>query len=440
MLRSFLKNARVVLLVVGVFVSMFFVAESIRVYQVFYSVHAFFGVLFLIVFLGCLGWLFRFVFKAMVSSPPVLVPPNIGSLDKLKGRELKRYVKYLIKYLGRLSANENLSDEDKAKAGNTAVYLRGSLKAEESNEIRIDDINKAEEQIEVLLGKLDDKAKGQVRRSTRDIMVAVTLSPYKAADLMIVLYRNLLMTTKIIRIYNSRPRFREQLKIIIDIITVVVTINYINMGKSLLEGLGAKVPVVGKYIDDIAQGIGAGFMTSVAGNAAMQRCRAFKAWSVEEAEVKIHRNLRSFLAEVNYTFKNEVFDLLGKRMDIAKETLDRVKEGVSEVLDNTVDAVDRFVKQPIAASAAAGSEAVRKGSSYSWDRISDIGRGFSRHGKKGYDYTRDKAGKAGRKIADIARKTPAAGKRSWAFAKDKATRISSKVGAKFKRNKNRSSG
>ena len=77
---------------------------------------------------------------------------------------------------------------------------------------------------------LDEKAEKQVRKSTRDVMVGVTLSPYKAADLLIVLYRNLIMTTKIIRIYNTRPRFREQLKTIYDTICIVATVNYINMG------------------------------------------------------------------------------------------------------------------------------------------------------------------------------------------------------------------
>ncbi len=45
-----------------------------------------------------------------------------------------------------------------------------------------------------------------------------------------------------------------------DIINIIATVNYINMGKNLIEHLGSKVPGIGRFIDDIAQGIGAGFL------------------------------------------------------------------------------------------------------------------------------------------------------------------------------------
>ena len=56
------------------------------------------------------------------------------------------------------------------------------------------------------------------------------------------------------------------------------------MGKSLLEDLGSRVPGIGKTLDNIVQGIGAGLMTSVAGHAALHHCQAFKKWSAEEAK------------------------------------------------------------------------------------------------------------------------------------------------------------
>ncbi len=103
-----------------------------------------------------------------------------------------------------------------------------------------------EQIIKPLLNTLDEKAETHVQNSVRDVMLGTILSPYKAADLLIVLYRNLVMVKKITTTYNSRPRFREHLRIMLDTVSVVATVNFINMGKNVVECLGSIVPFIGK--------------------------------------------------------------------------------------------------------------------------------------------------------------------------------------------------
>ena len=80
----------------------------------------------------------------------------------------------------------------------------------------------------------------------RDVMLAVTLSPYKSADLLVVVYRNFVMVGRIIRIYNARPSVAGQMRVFSDIFSVVATVNYLNMGRNLIEALASHVPGIGQ--------------------------------------------------------------------------------------------------------------------------------------------------------------------------------------------------
>ena len=148
------------------------------------------------------------------------------------------------------------------------------------------------------------------------------------------------MAGRIVRIYNSRPRVREQLKMMRDIAAVVATVNYIDLGRDLLEHLGSHVPGIGRYIDNIAEGTGAGFMTSIVGHAAIQRCRAFKEWDQEEACRDVCSNLKGFYSDVKDMFKKDVLPKIMSRVaDTSRETWDKVVAA----LDETGSALGNFV-------------------------------------------------------------------------------------------------
>ena len=208
----------------------------------------------------------------------------------------------------------------------------------------------------------------------RDVMVGVTLSPYKAADLLIVLYRNLIMVGQIIHVYNARPRFRQQLSIYADIVRVIATVNYLNMGRNLIEGLGSHVPGIGRFVDDIAQGMGAGFMTTVVGHAAMDRCRAFRPWNETQAKDSLRRRAAAFYGDVKDTFWVDVWPTIRSRAGAAAGDL---RDKIASALDETGNAIGSFVKVPVNAAVYAGN-AAGKAASYSVKGIAGIPRIFQR--------------------------------------------------------------
>ncbi len=384
MLRNFWKHLRAIITVVCAFFLFFFVIEIIRAYQTLYQLHPLVGILFIILLCSGLIWLFSYFLKNILSKPPVLIPPKIKDPSDLSDRELFTYGKYLTKYLNRLNSNENLSDEEREKANLGVVTLTMALKSKNDKEtIRIAIEKTEEEFVNPLLKTLDDKAETHIQNCVRDVMLGTILSPYKAADLLIVLYRNFLMIKQIIFIYNSRPRFREQMKIILDTITVVATVNCINMGKNLLECLGSRVPIVGKYMDDLAQGVGAGLMTSVTGHSALGRCQAFKGWNEQEAKQSIYNNLGIFYKDIKNIFKEDVWEKVGNVLGIPGETFEKVKDSILEALDEADKGIRNCVKKPVIvlASGVSGGNTL----------IKNIGSKIHTIGSKLYEGTKEKS-------------------------------------------------
>jgi hypothetical protein len=432
-MHNWWKRAKIVFFIIAIFVLLFFIAEVIRTYQTFYSLHPVAGFLFAALLIGSLGWLLgRYILTSLMRHP-VLIPPEFENQSDVTNRQLHAYIKYLIKYINRLGNNDILSDEDRTNSAAVAADLKNHLNSEDKAD-KLLVIAKAENEIKSLLCSLDENAEKEVRKCTRDVMVGVMLSPYKAADLLIVLYRNLVMITKITRIYNTRPRVREQLKIMYDTICIVATVNYINMGKNLIEGFGAKVPFIGKHLDDIAQGIGAGFMTSVAGHAAMERCRAFKGWNEQQAKDNIREHLKQFFVDVKNTFIDDVLDMVIKRVGAAsKETLDKARNGIAETLEETGNILDKFVKKPVAASVSNGAKAVKTGSSKSKEAIEKLVKNVSEGGAKSFKYIKDKTNLAGKGIVAVTKKSSDTTKKSLSYAKNKSSEIAGKVRSKFKK-------
>jgi hypothetical protein len=357
MLKTWLKIIKTGLLVFGVLLSFFAFIEVLRAYQTLYDLHPIAGYTFIAVIAASLLWLAGYLIKTITAQPPVLIPPRIGDPQSAKPRRVRRYAKYLIKYMSRLSNNPSLPADQQEKVAAAIDDLSAAVNSGKSSASLVEEITTTQDKtIRPALKILDDLAEKEIRSCVATVMAGVTLSPYKAADLMIVLYRNVVMAARIMRIYNSRPRLREQFRIAADIIAVVATVNYINMGKNLIEGLASRAPLIGKYSDDIAQGIGAGFMTSVVGHAAVQRCKAFKGFNRTKAAEKLKSKAAHFYEDVRDMFKKDILPSVVNRIgDASKETFDTIVSA----LDDTGNLVGNIIKIPIETAATGGKAVYR---------------------------------------------------------------------------------
>jgi hypothetical protein len=199
-------------------------------------------------------------------------------------------------------------------------------------------------------------------------MLGVALSPWRSADLGVTIYRNASMVLRIIRIFDNRPPLREQLLILKDILAVVATVNFLNYGSRLLQNLSASVPVLGRFADDIAQGVGAGLLTSVAGHTAVDRCRSFRGWDRVEAGRTVRRELAGFLVDIRQIVTTDLVPTMRKPIEAQlpederkPEFFARIGDGVEKAMDDTAAAMDLFLRKPVVAAGrgvATGSVAI----------------------------------------------------------------------------------
>jgi uncharacterized membrane protein YcjF (UPF0283 family) len=358
MLRDLWRIVARITAVAGLLLGFLVVVELFRAFVFFYRLN------------HTLGWVFAgfvlllailvpiYIWSVWVSLPKVLRPPSLPDPEKAGFRELYDYCRYLADYLRRLEKNPHFEAAHKDLIRDRIASIQDTLKAHPLK----DDLRRAiakteEETIFPLLDFLAGLANTEVRRSVRDVMLGVTLSPYHSVDLVVVLFRNASMVLRVARVFSSRPDTREQFLVLRDVGRVIITVNFLYIGRHLIENLFSSVPLIGRVVDDIGQGLGAGLFTSAAGHAAIDRCAAFRGWSREEAADTLASQTKAFLVDVKDIFTRDVLpDLKGRiRTEVPVERAeqpgfwDTISNGITSAVDSTAGALGTLVVKPAVA-------------------------------------------------------------------------------------------
>ncbi len=353
------KLVKTAILIFGVLLSGAACIEILHAYVILREIHPVLGYIFAGFLAALLLGFMIYLYVAIGQRPRVLVPPQIADPHQASEKELLAYVAYLRQYTERLACNPALPPEECQMAFEAIPQLDGLFEQTGEDNIPYEKIRDYEENvIDPLLSTLDAQAEKQIRGSVRDIMLAVTLSPFRAVDLIVVLYRNALMVVRVIGIYNSRPFLREQLAIFRDTLRVVAAVNFLSFGEKFTEQLFSRVPFVGQVMDDLIQGIGAGLLTSATGHAALHRCRAFTGWDREEATQHMAKMMTAFLADTRDMFTKDVLPRVKPRLS-AMDAWERVTIGFSGAFEATGAVMDTFVTKPAIAGTNAFAYAGR---------------------------------------------------------------------------------
>jgi uncharacterized membrane protein YcjF (UPF0283 family) len=353
-------------LVVGVLLSLVVVSEVLDLYLSLSQLSPLVATLFAtIVVLILLASVVYLVVQWFTHPPVLLAPPRTEDL----ARDVQHHARWLSRYLERLAQNPLLLRDDQHEARAAGRRLAEAI---DLPSLELDALLREVERgtADPLLATVRRSAEIEVRRCVRDVMAGVTLSPYRSSDLLVVLYRNGAMVLRLAALYGGRPRLGEQLAIVRDTLRVVAAVNFLNFGNKLFEGILAGVPMVGRFADDAAQGIGAGFLTSAVGHAAMQRCEAFHGWDRATAVETLSSNSRRFLEDVRDIFMKDVLPSMQTRLG---DFRDRFAAAVRAGFEATLSAENGRVLRPV----VAGGRAVARTGSTLRDRF---GRGRARAG------------------------------------------------------------
>jgi uncharacterized protein (DUF697 family) len=298
-LNWWLKVIKRGLLAVGLLLSILATGEFIRIYQFLTSLSIWSARAFLLISLLMAGWMLVTAARLLFSKPGRLPDlPNINNLEKSNQEDLIQYRDALLPHLDRMLSSEYLEETEKHGLLMASKTLTPATQNTDCEDLAFA-LNTLEKELVIpLQDHLDKAAEKEIRAATSQVIGAVTLSPWHSADLLVVIGRSLKMVLKISNIYGSRPTLGEQLLILKDVASAVAAVGLAGAGQKMIEGLTASVPLVGKVIDDVIQGAGAGFYVNLAGWAAKERCRTLNRWEPERARKKLRNQLGRFTSDL----------------------------------------------------------------------------------------------------------------------------------------------
>lgn len=349
MLKQWFFLLKKITLAVGLLLCFFALMEILRAYQTLHQTHWLLGYAFVFVLLASIGWLIWHIWINLAVLPRPLKPPVGFNLSAANVKELRKFLGYQNRLLARLGLNEHLSPQQREAIQLASRAIQYALAAPPDQAFLRQTIQDTQQKtVEPAIAALDQRADQHIRNAMRDVMIGVALSPYRSMDLLIVLYRNSMMTMDIIKIYHTRPAISELARMLMDILNVVATVNYIHLSKNLIEAFGSRLPAVGSFADEIAEGIGAGFMTTIAGHAAKSRCRAFHLWNAEQAKQQLSAHIGDFYNDLKDIFYKDIWGLLKNRVGQAS---DAIYSAVKESLDSFGSKLGSLARIPAQSSA-----------------------------------------------------------------------------------------
>ena len=152
----------------------------------------------------------------------------------------------------------------------------------------------------LVLSKVDQKVITQISKFSTEAVVLVSLSPVAVIDMLIMLWRNLRMLDKISGLYGLKLGYWSRIKLIKQ-----VFINMAYAGASeLIADFGTDMvgaDLLGKMSARLAQGLGAGLLTSRLGLKAMHACRPLP---FDDDAPKIAEIRKEILSQIKGLIKN----------------------------------------------------------------------------------------------------------------------------------------
>ncbi|MHC1727040.1 MAG: YcjF family protein [Syntrophobacteraceae bacterium] len=368
-LSAWWKLIRTVTITAGLLLSAIAVVELIRVYVILRDFSSILGLGFVIVVAGALAWVLVRFFIALRSLPQAPPLPEVSDPSDLSAEEIDACAQFLRHRISQLGDNPSFSADqlESMEAAHSSLCCCVDQKS-------LKDIYAA---LNNVLEPLDREAELIVRDCVRDVMLAVALSPYRSADLLIVLYRNGQMILQLARLYQTRPAPIEQFRILKDVVAIVAAVNFLNFTEKLVEQLLERVPVLGQLAGDVSQGFGAGLLTSAAGHAAIHRCKSIDPWNRNAARERLAGRMSSFAKDVKSIFSAEVLPKLRPRVP----DFTSVPERISSAFDSAVDGMGNWVWRPVKNGGSRMAAATIRGSTDAWRKVQSGTGHISRRGK-----------------------------------------------------------
>jgi hypothetical protein len=261
-------------------------------------------------------------------------------------RDLKAYVRHLIKILKR-AAGHPLLTPDQARAARQRAYdLEGMLGAHPL----IDDLRRGISRTEsetwaAIVEHFDNEATKFARYKMQAVVRDAIEPPFPIVHSALIFYHQFTMISCIVDCYLTRPSLVEYLTVGRDVWRVLTGGDYFRIGQRLFEGIYRNSPPLGPAAQDLGQALSVIWLTWTTAQAAMHRCRAIEEWTVEKAIAHLDHLTIDSLIVTRDTLIRDVLPLLKLRLRHSVGPAVADAAGFSEeVMEGIVKSVDGVIQ------------------------------------------------------------------------------------------------
>ncbi|QDU60621.1 hypothetical protein Pan216_14680 [Planctomycetes bacterium Pan216] len=297
-LHRFLATAKLVLFGLSIVVSIVFLGEVTRLYEMTHSIHPFVGYLYISVVVGGVLLVAVPVIRFLLL-PKVVEPPKIPEADSVRPSHLRAEAKYMERYLKSCSTNEQLKDKSDliANARDELAKLSANLIVSEAPAgERVTELAAfGERTIPPILVDVDNKVDRLIYQESLAVGVATALSPNGALDAFVMLWRSVRLVTEIAVLYYGRPGFLGTFAICRDVSIATALAGVLqnvtdSLGNLLARSVGGLTSAVaGPVVDGSTNAL----VLIRIGYLAKERCRSLRRWDARTRKSAIISALKA---------------------------------------------------------------------------------------------------------------------------------------------------
>jgi hypothetical protein len=229
--------------------------------------------------------------------------------------ELKKYVRYLIRYCKRLSAHRLLNDQQASFIQQKAHDLQDIFGHHPLNDDLTRAITSARDNIIAPtfnhLHVIGDKVTAsKARAAIQDLYQP----PFPVLPPLVVFYHQITLISEITDVYISRPSLREYIRVISDVWQVMTKGDFLRYGQRLFSGINSNAYSVGRAGDDLGQAFSIIWLTHAVAQAAVLRCCTLHDWTLSDAISDMNHQTIPCLEKTRDMLFNEALPILKQRI------------------------------------------------------------------------------------------------------------------------------
>ena len=340
--RTGLALQRVLLVVLALF-GFSLTVDVVRLFTVLYRVHPFAAYAFagMLALLGiAVLWKLASYRNSYRALHPVPVPPR----EVARHKDLVAHCRHLAMVLRRLSGNACLDEAQQRMALQVAYDMDESLAHHPLFEDLHLAINKGDAALAELYATLDAHAASITRDKLKAVVADVIHPPFPVVNAVVVAYHQFTLTTALTGVYVTQPALVEYWIVLRDVWQVMTRGDFIRVGQSLFSGVYANCPPMGKAIEDLGQAISSIWLAQSTTRAVLDRCKATRSWSVEEAIARMDASCMEALVATREALIRDVLPMLRtafhhkvpRGADESPTFLSTLIQGITRAVDNVI--------------------------------------------------------------------------------------------------------